>query len=476
VQNVTVNGVRLAYEERGAGDETVVLSHSYVVDHRHFDAQIEALSQHYRVLAYDHRGHGQSEAPADGYDLETLYRDAEAFIETVAGGPCHFVGLSTGGFIGLRLGFRRPDLLKRLVVMDTSADAEPLLKRLKYEGMFAVLDRAGFAPLLDRVMPIMFGPAFLEDPARADERALWRERFQENPPEALIKFGRGIFARDSVADRLADVRVPTMVMVGEHDVAQPPFRAERIADGIDGAVLCYVPAGGHLCTIENPDAVNEALLSFLADGTVDAQAAARRTPRSTLYDGSAYGRLVEPLLAGVHGIVAERLPDGERVLDACCGTGGLGRRLSADGRDVVGVDLSPDNIAYAKSHSDSSRLSFEVGDVSQLAYDDDAFDAATIVMALHEMPAGCREPVLRELGRVARKVVAVDFNAPMPRNVAGLRNRAMEMAAGGAHFRAFRDYSRRGGLPALLAGAGLRVESERLIDDGTLRVQTLVRV
>jgi 3-oxoadipate enol-lactonase len=476
MNEIIVNGIRLAYVERGAGAETVVMSHSYLTDHRQFEPQIAALEQHYRVLAFDHRGHGASEKPDSGYEMESLYRDAVAFIEQTGAGPCHYVGLSTGGFIGLRLGFRRPDLLRSLVLMDTSAETEPTVKRLRNEGMFAVLLSLGFAPLMNSVLPLMFGPAFLNDPARQDEVALWRERLQSNDRHALVRFGHGIFGREPVVDRLAEIQVPTLVMVGEHDVATPPHCAELIADGIPNAQLSYVPAAGHLSTIDNPEAVNAALLSFLSDGVVDAKASATRTPRSKLYDGATYGRLVEPMLAGLHGFVAENLPDGQRVLDACCGTGALTRKLSASGRDVLGVDLSPRNIAYAESRPTRGEARFAVNDVSHLdEHADEAFDVATVVLALHEMPHGCRAPVLRELARVARKVMVVDFNAPMPWNVAGVRNRAMEMAAGSEHFNAFRDYSRRGGLPSLADAAGLQIESQRLIDSGTLRVQVLTR-
>ena len=107
--HVMVNGVSLAFEEHGSGDETVVLSHSYLVDRRQFDAQVAALATRYRVLAFDHRGHGGSGKPSDGYDMDSITRDAEAFIETTNAGPCHFIGLSTGGFVGLRLALRRPD-------------------------------------------------------------------------------------------------------------------------------------------------------------------------------------------------------------------------------------------------------------------------------------------------------------------------------------------------------------------------------
>ena len=123
VGSVSVNGVRLHYEDTGQGTENVVFSHSFLLSGEHFAPQIKKLSRHYRCLAFDHRGHGASEAPDSGYDMENLYADAVSFIEAVGCSPCHFVGLSTGGFIGLRIGIRRPELLRSLVLMDTSADS-----------------------------------------------------------------------------------------------------------------------------------------------------------------------------------------------------------------------------------------------------------------------------------------------------------------------------------------------------------------
>lgn len=204
---------------------------------------------------------------------------------------------------------------------------------------------------------------------------------------------------------------------------------------------------------------------------------APRDPRSKLYDGAIYGRLVEPLLDGVHGFVADHLPPGQRLLEACCGTGGLARRLANSGRDVVGVDLSPRNIDYARRKNDGTsggKLRFDVADVSQLVPPDEGpYDLATVVLALHEMPSSTRGPVLQALLRVARRVMVVDFATPMPWNVSGVRNRAMEIAAGFEHFSTFRDFNRQGGLPQLFDRIGAEIESERRLDAKTLHVAVL---
>jgi hypothetical protein len=98
-----------------------------------------------------------------------------------------------------------------------------------------------------------------------------------------------------------------------------------------------------------------------------------------------------------------------------------------------------------------------------------------MVLALHEMPAEAWSPVLREATRVAEGVLCVDFRAPMPRNLAGLRNRFLEVAAGRAHYRAFRDFQRRGGIPAAARDAGLAYELLRPIDAKTMEIGLIRR-
>lgn len=196
------------------------------------------------------------------------------------------------------------------------------------------------------------------------------------------------------------------------------------------------------------------------------------------YEGAFYARVMEPMQRRLHELVARRVEADQRVLDAGCGAGGLALRLARTAREVVGVDLAPRMIATAEARrrrAAAHNLRFVTGDVaSALAdLDDGHFDAATLVLALHEMPSASREPVLRELCRVARRVECFDFRIPMPRNLAGLRNRAFEVAAGPEHFRAFRDYTARGGVSAIAAAAGVDCDHVRDIDRGAMTIVTL---
>jgi 3-oxoadipate enol-lactonase len=261
---VLVNGARLFYEEMGSGPETVVFSHSYLVDSHHFSLQMQSLRDRYRCVAFDHRGHGRSEVTESGYEMENLYADAVALIEALNCAPCHFVGLSTGGFIGMRIATRRPDLLKSLILMDTSADPEPEENLKQYKLLMFIVRWIGWWPVIGKVMPLFFGKKFLSDPARQHEVREWKARITSSNKKAMVKFGRGIFSRASVYEELPKIKVPTLMVVGEQDKPTPLTKARRIGEKIPGAKLVVIPHAGHLCTVDEPAAVTEAMEKFLS--------------------------------------------------------------------------------------------------------------------------------------------------------------------------------------------------------------------
>jgi len=122
---ISCNGVQLAVEDSGGGGPAVLFSHGLLYSLRMWDPQISALRQRFRCIAYDHRGQGQSDAPLTGLDMDTLTEDVVALIHALGIGPVHFVGMSMGGFVGMRLAARRPELVRSLVLIDTLLDPSP---------------------------------------------------------------------------------------------------------------------------------------------------------------------------------------------------------------------------------------------------------------------------------------------------------------------------------------------------------------
>lgn len=260
---IAVNGTDLNYEDTGPdGRETLVFSHGLLMDLRMFDRQVEAFSNRYRIVRYDHRGQGGSARPkVRAIDLETLYDDAVALIEHLGIAPCHFAGLSMGGFVGLRLAARRPDLLRSVILLDTSAGAET--EAAAYRKLNLVARWLGPRPVAGRVLPVLFGRTFLSDPSRAGERALWRERLLELD-RSIWRAVNGVIERTGVEDELSAVAVPALILVGEEDLATPPEAAERIHAAIPQSRLVRITRCGHSSTIEAPEAVNRAISDHLA--------------------------------------------------------------------------------------------------------------------------------------------------------------------------------------------------------------------
>jgi 3-oxoadipate enol-lactonase len=260
---VNANGVTLYYEAQGSGPETIVFAHGLLMSGRMFERQIAAFRDRYRCVAFDFRGQGRSEIAASGYDMDTVSEDAAALIESLGCAPCHFVGLSMGGFVGMRLAIRRPELLRSLILVETSAEPEPAENVGRYRLLNLVARWFGLRLVAGRVMPILFGQKFLNDPEREDERARWRALLLANDRRGITRAVTGVIERDGVSASLDRIAVPTLVVVGDQDVATVPEKAERIAAAIGGARLVVIPGAGHSSTIEEPAAVNLAIAAFL---------------------------------------------------------------------------------------------------------------------------------------------------------------------------------------------------------------------
>ncbi len=260
---LNVNGAAIYYEEHGAGSETIVFAHGLLWSGRMFDNQVHALQDRYRCITFDFRGQGRSEITSSGYDIDTLTEDTAALIEALGCAPCHFLGLSMGGFVGQRLAIRHSSLLKSLMLLGTSADPEPEANRGRYRLLNFVARWLGLRIVAKRVMQIMFGEKFLNDQARTQEKEVWRQRLIANHRIGITRAVEGVINRAGVYDQLDRIAIPTLIIVGDQDVATVPAKAERIHERIRGSKLVVISGAGHTSTVEEPEAVNDALKEFL---------------------------------------------------------------------------------------------------------------------------------------------------------------------------------------------------------------------
>ncbi len=261
---IELNGARLYYEDIGPGPETFVFSHSFLLNCGHFRYQIEVLKDRYRCLAYDHRGQGRSEVTEDGYDMENLYADAVSFIGAHKCAPCHFVGLSMGGLIGMLIAVRRPDLLKSLIIMDTPPEVWKRIPSPLLKIMLLIPRLLGWRILSGMVMIFMFGKKFRRDPKRRAEASEWNECIKSNDLKSTLKTARAILSWDGVFEELHKIKAPTLVIVGGKDMGVSLSQAQKIVNQIPGTLLAAIPHAGHISSLEEPEAVNVAIKDFLS--------------------------------------------------------------------------------------------------------------------------------------------------------------------------------------------------------------------
>jgi 3-oxoadipate enol-lactonase len=260
-----VNGVELYYEEHGRGPETIVFSHGLLWSSRMFEAQLRELAVDYRVIAWDHRGQGRSTSPPErAHQMESCYHDALALLDHLKAPPCHFVGLSMGGFVGMRIAARHPKLLRSLSLLATAPDAEPRAHLPRYRLLTMVVRHLGPRPVLSQIMPIMFGPSFLTDPQREEDRARWTRQLRRNA-RTIHRAVTGVIERERCADELANIRCPVLVLHGDEDRAISRSRALASYQAIAGARFVAIEAAGHTMSVENPAAVTAALRAFLSE-------------------------------------------------------------------------------------------------------------------------------------------------------------------------------------------------------------------
>ncbi len=260
-----IGGVKIHYQVSGEGP-AIVLLHGYTGSHQDWAFQIPVLSERYKVVAIDHRGHGKSEAPssADSYSIEILAQDVRCLLEQLGIGKCCLVGHSMGGFIALELALDHPDMVTALVLVDTSsgefervpgyAELRAKLDELaRNEGMEAAFEyNATHNPMIRE--------RFERHPQL---RQISRQRMLNTTVDGYIYVGRAISQWKPVTYRLSEIKVPTLIFVGEEDT---PFHnaSQVMKESIANAQLVTVAGVGHSPHEEAPDVFNQALVSFLA--------------------------------------------------------------------------------------------------------------------------------------------------------------------------------------------------------------------
>jgi 3-oxoadipate enol-lactonase len=258
---IKVNGIYLNYELGGKKDApVVVLSHSLGSSLDMWAPQLTVLESRYRVLRYDMRGHGHSDATEGAYSLEQLGEDVARLLTALKISRVHFVGLSIGGMIGQVIALNHADQLRSLVLCDTSACLPPAALPTVQERIETARTQ-GLQALVDGTLERWFTRSYLKQ--NPPSVGLIRNQFLATSVAGYIGCSEAI-GKLNFLERLPQITLPTLIMVGAEDPGTPTAASEAIHERIQGSKLIVLPAASHLSNIEQADQFNSHLLAFLA--------------------------------------------------------------------------------------------------------------------------------------------------------------------------------------------------------------------
>jgi pimeloyl-ACP methyl ester carboxylesterase len=254
------DGWRLAYDDTGGDGPPVLLIHGLLMDRTMFDPQVEALRDRYRLITPDLRGHGESSHRAELHTQWDLMEDHMTLLDELGIDRAMWGGVSQGGFQSLRAALRHPDRVAGLILIDTQAGPEDENRKPMYEAFAEVVASSGWNDaILESSCVSMFGTS-ASDELKRHWMARWAAQETADAREVMHAVSR----REALIDRLAEIQQPAVVIHGEEDAAIEMERAELLADGLPSLIeLVKVPGAGHSSTVEQPEALTEAIERFL---------------------------------------------------------------------------------------------------------------------------------------------------------------------------------------------------------------------
>lgn len=246
-------------EPANSKSPSILLSNSLATTHRLWDPQVAFLTKGYRVIRYDTRGHGASDVPPAPYELVQLVADAYAVLDHFAVEHTAFMGISLGGITGIGLALTHPDRIERLICCDARADAPAAFLRA-WEERVETVRRGGVgtvaAPTLERWLRPEFRASESDSVKHLDEM------FRSTPVDGYVGCVAALKRLDYLK-RLAELRVPTLYVVGSEDSAAPAPLMRDMARKTPNAELIVIEGSAHLPNLDNSAAFNRSIAPFL---------------------------------------------------------------------------------------------------------------------------------------------------------------------------------------------------------------------
>ena len=258
---IKANGISINYQIDGKDGPWLMLSNSLATDLSMWDEQARALSDAFRVLRYDQRGHGKTEATSGRYTFDLLMADAIALMDALSVPRAHFAGLSMGGAIALGLAQRHPDRLDRVIVCDSGCASTPQSAQ-QWEERIAIAERDGMAPLVEPTVTRWFPPDVMaKNPPYLDKV---RGMVRATPVAGFAGCGAALADHD-FRSGVAATRPPVLFIAGEKDAAGAVATAMKgLHAALPGSRYVELAGAGHISNLDDPTGFTGALRGFLA--------------------------------------------------------------------------------------------------------------------------------------------------------------------------------------------------------------------
>ncbi len=257
---IKANGITINYQVDGPdGAPWLVLSNSLATNLTMWEPQTRELARALRVLRYDQRGHGATEAPGGRYAFDLLIADALALMDALTIRKAHFAGLSMGGATALGLAQQHPDRLDRVIVCDSPCQSTPTSSQ-QWEERIVIAQKQGMEALVEPTMTRWFPPEVLKaDPPHLDKV---REMIRTTPANGFIGCAAAL-ADHNYAAAVATVKRPVLFLVGAKDAAAPPMR--KLHEALPGSRYVELAGAGHISNLDQPEAFTRAVADFVGD-------------------------------------------------------------------------------------------------------------------------------------------------------------------------------------------------------------------
>ena len=258
-----LNGIKIHYSVEGPEDGfPVVFSNSLGTDFRVWDKLLPLMPEGLRIIRYDKRGHGLSEAPEAPYYMGDLVQDAAALMDFLGVESALFIGLSIGGMIAQGLAAERPDLVRAMVLSDTAVKIgnEPM-----WAERVAAVRAGGIEALEESILTRWFSKDFHAD--HTEELAGWRHMLCRTPVEGYVGCSQAIADTDLYSST-ARLTLPTLAVVGSEDGSTPPDLVRETAELIAGSQFKVIRKAGHLPCVEKPAELADLIIEFMKENNL----------------------------------------------------------------------------------------------------------------------------------------------------------------------------------------------------------------